>query len=111
MEPNECPTLGPCLVAANEAWIDQHGAEGPDALQVLIKAPMVLRDLEGCGPSQPRNPMKAQRWPRPCCGKQSSPSTHRQIKIHSGALCPLCLCGEISLRALFLAPQFLTITG
>ena len=28
----------------------QHGAEGPDALQVLIKAPMVLLDLDGCSP-------------------------------------------------------------
>src|SRR5262249_61483926 len=72
-EPHEGLTLGLCLAAANEAPIDQHGAEGPDALQVLIgevfldagsapfefKAPMVLPDLEGCGRPQPRNPPKA----------------------------------------------------
>ena len=39
----------PCL-RQNRALIDQHGAEGPDALQVSIKVPLVLRDLEGCGP-------------------------------------------------------------
>src|SRR5262245_52760855 len=53
-EPNEGPTLADALLRQNEACNDQHGAEGPDALQVLIKAPMVLPDLEGCGPSQPR---------------------------------------------------------
>jgi len=39
----------------------QHGAEGPDALHVPVKAPMVLPDLEGCGPSQPRNQRHPQR--------------------------------------------------
>jgi hypothetical protein len=35
---------------------NQHGAEGPDALQVSIKVPIVLHDLEGCSPLQPRHP-------------------------------------------------------
>ena len=35
---------GACLVAANKACIDQRGAEGPDALQVLLKAPMIVSD-------------------------------------------------------------------
>ena len=30
----------------NKAFIDERGAEGPDALQVLIKAPMVLPDFD-----------------------------------------------------------------
>src|SRR6516164_736167 len=60
------PNIGPCLADANKARIDQHGAAGPDALEVLLKAPMVLPDLEGCGPSQPQNPRKARHWPRPC---------------------------------------------
>jgi hypothetical protein len=32
------------LLRQNEAWIDQHGAEGPDALQISIKAPILLTD-------------------------------------------------------------------
>ena|SRR6516165_8373898 len=51
----------PCL-RQNRALIDQRGAEGPDALQVSIKVPIALNDLEGCGPSQPRNPIKAHHW-------------------------------------------------
>ena len=39
----------------SKASIVQHGAEGPDALQVLVKAPMLVSDLEGCSPLQPRN--------------------------------------------------------
>ena len=35
------------LLRQNKACIDQHGAEGPDALQVLIKAPMVLPAYRG----------------------------------------------------------------
>jgi hypothetical protein len=38
-----------------------HGAEGPDALQIKIKASIVVPQ-EGCGPSQARNPIKTQRW-------------------------------------------------
>src|SRR6516225_4971134 len=38
----------------SKASIVQRGAEGPDALQVLIKAPMLVSDLEGCSPLQPR---------------------------------------------------------
>src|SRR5215831_10367893 len=57
------PSIGPmpCL-RQNRALIDQRGAEGPDALQVSIKVPIALNDLEGCGPSQPRNPIKAHHW-------------------------------------------------
>ena len=44
---NKGPNIGrmPCL-GTNKASIDQHGAEGPDALQVLIKDPMILPDLD-----------------------------------------------------------------
>ena len=45
---NKDPTLGPCLVATNKACTDQHGAEGPDALQVLIKVPMAVSDHLFC---------------------------------------------------------------
>ena len=41
---NRDPILDACLVAANKACIDQRGAEGPDALQVLLKAPMIVSD-------------------------------------------------------------------
>ena len=34
------------LIAANKACIGQHGVEGPDALQVLIKVPIIASDLE-----------------------------------------------------------------
>ena len=37
----------------DKASIALCGAEGPDALQVPIKALMVAIDLEGCGPLQP----------------------------------------------------------
>src|SRR5262249_45965262 len=35
----------PTFSRPNRVHIDQHGAERPDALQVLIKAPMVLPDF------------------------------------------------------------------
>ena len=43
------------LLRQNKACIVQHGAEGPDALQVLIKAPMVLPDH--CLPREGRAPL------------------------------------------------------
>src|SRR6516164_6717954 len=73
------PAIGPmpCL-RQNKALIDQRGAEGPDALQVSIKVPIALHDLEGCGPSQPRNPIKAQHWAHALfAAKQSS---HRSAR-------------------------------
>ena len=42
------------LSQPNKASITLHGAEGPDALQVVIKASIADIDVEGCGPSQPR---------------------------------------------------------
>src|SRR5215475_13274852 len=52
---NKGPRFGACLGAANKACIDQRGAEGPDALQVLIEASLAVIDLEGCSPLQPWN--------------------------------------------------------
>ena len=49
-EPTEPSMLDANLVPTQQAPIVQHGAEGPDALHVPVKAPMVLPDLEGCGP-------------------------------------------------------------
>src|SRR5215472_8968101 len=67
----------PCL-RQNKALIDQRGAEGPDALQVSIKVPIALHDLEGCGPSQPRNPIKTRHWAHALfAAKQSS---HRSAR-------------------------------
>ena len=53
------------LVAPNKACIDQHGAEGPDALQAWEKSKLGRHgghpslkndiDLEGCSPLQPWN--------------------------------------------------------
>ena len=48
----------PCL-GTNKASIDQHGAEGPDALQVLIKDPMILPDLGGLRSLAAAEPIKA----------------------------------------------------
>ena len=67
----------PCL-RQNRALIDQRGAEGPDALQVSIKVPIALNDLEGCGPSQPRNPINTRHWAHALfAAKQSS---HRSAR-------------------------------
>src|SRR5262249_23243558 len=46
----------PTFSRPNRVHIDQHGAERPDALQVLIKAPMVLPDFGGL-----QSPAKATR--------------------------------------------------
>ena len=60
---NEVSNIGcACLVAAKRSSRRSAGAEGPGALQVSIKAPLVLPDLEGCSPLQPRNLIKAQHW-------------------------------------------------
>src|SRR5215510_4074022 len=58
---NKDPTLGPCLVATNKACTDQHGAEGPDALQISFNAPMVLPDLGGLRSLAAADPIKTQR--------------------------------------------------
>ena len=46
-EPIKAQTLGACLVQPKRAPLAQPRAEGPDALQVLIKAPMVFPDFGG----------------------------------------------------------------
>src|SRR6516164_8324326 len=51
---NKDPPSGPRLGAPDKARIDQRGAEGPDALQVLIKAPMAVSDY--CLPREGRVP-------------------------------------------------------
>src|SRR5262249_44218643 len=48
------------LPGPNKAPIASRGAEGPDAIQTKIKASIVVPDLEGCGPSQPRNQYRPQ---------------------------------------------------
>jgi len=54
-EPIKAQPLAPCLFAAKQSSPRPARAGGPDALQVPIKAPMAVFDLEGYGPSQPRN--------------------------------------------------------
>jgi len=58
-----------------------HGADGPGALQVLIKAPIVVPDLEGCSPLQPRNQQRPKIERMPYCGKTKLAS------IQSGSDC------------------------
>ena len=78
------------LLRQNKAWIDQHGAEGPDALQVVIKARMVLPDLEGCSPLQPRNPVKAQHWPSP--DRDTEGTKNRNEFLFGGGLMASFVC-------------------
>jgi hypothetical protein len=58
--PDQTSLHRPARRRGTEACIDQHGAEGPGALQVLIKAPMGLPDLEGCSSFAAAEPIRAQ---------------------------------------------------
>src|SRR6516165_10402201 len=62
----------------NKAPLGQHGAEGLDALQVPIKAPMAVSDLGGLQSLAAAEPIKAQPL-APClfAAKQSSPRPAR----------------------------------
>src|SRR5215475_13274851 len=57
---NKGPRFGACLGAANKACIDQRGAEGPDALQVLIEASLAVIDFGGLQSLAAAEPIKAQ---------------------------------------------------
>ena len=61
-EPKKDPTVETYLVPTGQSFCRPARRKGTGALQHLIKALIVVPDLEGCSPGNRRTQKKIQRW-------------------------------------------------